>query len=142
MMLMVIDAEDAILGRISSHIARALLEGSDVVVVNAEKAVVTGDKEMVFAEYKEKADMGHRYAGPFYPKPPHMIFKRTVRGMLPWKTARGKNALKKLIVHIGVPDDFAGKQRKIPEASLGSGTALKFVRLGKIAEYLGWTPKM
>jgi large subunit ribosomal protein L13 len=141
-MMMVIDAEDAILGRISSHIAKVLLEGNEVVVVNAEKAVVTGSKEMVFLEYKEKSDRGNRYTGPFFPKAPHMIFKRTVRGMLPWKIAKGKEAFKRLIVHLGVPEDFVGKTRKIPEASLGNGSALKFTRLGKIAEHLGWTSKM
>ncbi|MEM4593785.1 MAG: uL13 family ribosomal protein, partial [Zestosphaera sp.] len=43
----VIDAEGAILGRLASRIAQLLKEGYEVYVVNAEKAVVSGEKQRV-----------------------------------------------------------------------------------------------
>ena len=138
----VIEGENAILGRLSAHVAKTLLLGEEVAVVNAEKAIVTGSKEMIFANYKEKHDRGHRYKGPFFPKEPHMIVKRTIRGMIPWKRPRGQAAFKRLKVYIGTPEEFKGKAELVPETSFGKSSAPKFVRVERIAKFLGWVPKL
>ncbi len=78
----IIDASNHILGRLSSYIAKRLLEGEKIVVVNAEKAIITGNPENVFERYKEKYDRGSKEKGPYFPRHPEKIFKRTVRGML------------------------------------------------------------
>lgn len=140
---MIIDAQDAVLGRLASHVAKELLLGKEIVVVNSEKSVVTGKKETTFQKYKEMADRGHRYKGPFFPKTPHMIFKRTVRGMLPWKSPKGREAFKRLKVHIGVPEEFRnGKLESFPELGLDKSNAPRFVRLSAIAKFIGWKPLM
>jgi large subunit ribosomal protein L13 len=138
--LNVIDADGAILGRLASDVAKQLLTGSQVTVVNAEKAVVTGDKRRIMADYKAKFDRGHRYKGPFFPKSPHRILKRTVRGMLPWSSSRGKEAYKRLKVELGVPEGI-GKAEKVPAHSIDRSGALKFVRLGDVSKFLGWKPR-
>jgi large subunit ribosomal protein L13 len=141
--MMIVDAEGAILGRLAANVAKRLLLGEEVVVVNAEKAVVTGGKKHILAEYKEMHDKGHRYKGPFFPKEPHMIVKRTVRGMLPWKTSRGRDAFKRLKVHIGVPEELAGQTaEKIERISIGRSNAPRFTRVEEVARFLGWKPKM
>ncbi|HDJ50961.1 MAG TPA: 50S ribosomal protein L13 [Thermoprotei archaeon] len=112
----VIDATGHILGRLASIVAKRLLNGEKIVIVNAEKAIISGKREMVFEKYKQKRDIGsHR--GPFFPRMPHLIVKRTIRGMLPYKQEKGKRALKNLRVYIGVPKELEGRKfEEIPEA--------------------------
>lgn len=57
--------------------------------------------------------MGSVRKGPKFPKEPDRIFRRTVRGMLPMKTSRGKEALKRLRVYKGVPKEFQGKEAEV-----------------------------
>ena len=141
--MMIVDADGAILGKISSHVAKNLLLGQEVVVVNAEKAVITGNKKSIFTHYKEDYDRGHRYSGPFFPREPYRILKRTIRGMLPWKRDKGKNAYKRLRVHLGVPDEFKDKDiQRVPGTLLSSGNAPSFVRLSDVSRFLGWKPKV
>ena len=133
----VIDASNLVLGRAASAIAKMLLDGERVVVVNAEKAVITGRKEEILERYKEKRDRGSVRKGPFYPKMPDRIFRRTVRGMLPYKKPSGKNAYRKLMVYIGVPDEYKNAEfDTIPEAQNRHITG--YVTLGDVAKYLGW----
>ena len=136
----VINAEGHILGRLSSVIAKRLLRGEKIVVVNAEKAIVTGDREMVFQRYKEKYDRGSKEKGPYFPRHPEKIFKRTVRGMLPWKSRRGREAYRRLRVFIGVPDELKDKEFEVVEQALYEKVSKtdKFVTLAEISEYLGY----
>lgn len=53
--------------------------------------------------------MGSVRKGPNFPKEADRIFRRTVRGMLPMKNTRGKEAYKRLRVFIGIPKDFRDK---------------------------------
>ena len=133
--MMIIDAKDQILGRLSSEVAKLVLNGETVSVVNAEKAVIVGDPDMIMREFREKRAKGDPYHGPFYPKTPERIFKRTVRGMVPHRIAKGRQALKRLRVFISIPSELSGKDFTKTE-----GTACKFeqkcVTLGKVSEML------
>lgn len=104
----VVDATGLVLGRAASLIARRLLNGETIVVVNAEKSVVTGARRAVLAHYVEARARGSKRTGPHYPRNPDRIFRRTVRGMLPHLKTRGKVAYHRLEVHIGVPDELKG----------------------------------
>ncbi|MEM4089615.1 MAG: 50S ribosomal protein L13, partial [Thermoplasmatales archaeon] len=87
------------MGRISSYLAKELLsKKEEIVVINAEKAVVTGKRRFLIERYKTERDVGSVRKGPRFPKEPDRIFRRTVRGMLPMKTTRGRDALKRLRV--------------------------------------------
>ncbi len=136
----VIDASGHILGRLSSKIAKRLLSGERIVVVNAEKAVITGDKYMVFERYKEKYDRGSKEKGPYFPRHPERIFKRTVRGMLPWKSSRGRDAYRRLRVFMGVPEELQGREfEKIEDALLEKVSKTdKYVTLAEVSRYLGF----
>ncbi|WP_456467830.1 50S ribosomal protein L13 [Archaeoglobus sp.] len=136
----VIDASGHILGRLSSKIAKRLLNGEKIVVVNAEKAVITGEKYMVFERYKEKYDRGSKEKGPYFPRHPEKIFKRTVRGMLPWKSSRGREAYRSLRVFMGVPDELKGMNfEKIEDAMLEKVSKTdKYVTLAEVSRYLGF----
>jgi len=135
----VIDAEGHILGRLCSVIAKSLLKGEKIVVVNSEKVVITGDRQMVFEKYREKYERGSKEKGPYFPRHPEKIFKRTVRGMLP-KNRRGREVLKNLRVFIGVPEELKNSSVEKVECALMEkvSKAEKYVTLGEVSEYLGY----
>jgi len=130
---MIVDADGAILGRIASKIAKELLRGEDVIVINSEKIVVSGNPDAVFKRFFEKRERGDVFKGPFYPKYPDKILVRSVRGMLPYKKEKGKRALKKLRVYIGNPDKLKGE--KISKTS--DDLECKFTNLEHICKKLG-----
>ena len=87
-----IDASGLVLGRAASHIAKRLLNGETIVVVNAEKSVVTGSRTEVIAHYTAARARGSVRSGPHFPRYPDRIFRRTVRGMLPHLKTRPDGA--------------------------------------------------
>ena len=100
----VVDASGLVLGRAASVIAKRLLKGESIVVVNAEKSVVTGSRASVIAHYTAARARGSVRSGPHFPRYPDRIFRRTVRGMLPHQKTLGWRAFERLQVHIGVPE--------------------------------------
>lgn len=101
----IIDVDGSILGRAASVIAKRLLLGEKIDVINADKALVSvhsGEK------YAEKSTRGGRDWGPYWPKNPALWFKRVVRGMVPRKITRGKNALMRFRAYEGIPAKLAG----------------------------------
>jgi len=96
----VIDAEGLVAGRLASIIAKRLLLGERIVVVHAEKAIITGKRERVLEWYGKRVTEWRTYynpekRGPKIPRRPDKVFKRMVRGMLPRKKPRGRAALKR-----------------------------------------------
>ncbi|MEM3356947.1 MAG: 50S ribosomal protein L13, partial [Candidatus Bathyarchaeia archaeon] len=106
----IVNADGLILGRMASEVAKKLLNGEKVVIVNAEKAVLSGKKKSKVAEAKEFLEVGSPGRGPFHYRQPDRILRKTVRGMLPFKQPKGKMAYKRLKVFIGVPEEFKGQQ--------------------------------
>ncbi|NJF25344.1 50S ribosomal protein L13 [Thermococcus sp. Bubb.Bath] len=137
----IINAEGLILGRLASKVAKMLLEGEEVIIVNADKAVITGNREDIFAKYKQRTELRTRSnprKGPFYPKRSDEIVRRTVRGMLPWKTDRGRRAFRRLKVYAGVPKEFEGREfETVVEAHSSRVGTPKYVTVGEVAKFLG-----
>ena len=144
----VYNAEDKVLGRLASVVAKQLIsakkagEDTRVIIVNAEKAIVSGKRSSVLSDYRAKYELNHPRKGPFFPRMPDQILKRTVRGMLPYqKNSSGRNALKSLRVEIGTPSELSGY---LPDGcEWGDSTKIdrplpeRFVRLGDISKELG-----
>ncbi len=136
--MVLINAQGLIVGRLSSLVARKLLEGDEVTIINAEKAVVSGAKAMSFAEYKQAVDRGTTEKGPYYPKRPDAIIKRTIRGMLPYKAQRGKDAMARLRVFIGQPSELQGKEAvTLEKASVDRLSSYRYTELGELSRQLG-----
>ena len=110
MIMIVYDAENQILGRLSSVVAKKLIEGENVTVVNVEKAVLSGNKKSNVDHYMQRVKRGDPIKGPFFPRTPVGIFRRAVRGMLPWKKSSGKDAYKRLKAYVDVPEELKGKE--------------------------------
>ena len=137
MNMKIYDAENQILGRISSVIAKELLNGEKIIIVNAEKAVLSANREYLQTHYTNKYKRGDVFKGPFFPKQPDRILKRTVRGMLPWDRTKGRVAYKNLKVFIGIPEELKSKQfEKLKEADADRLKG-KVVSLGEISVALG-----
>ncbi len=133
----VIDASGLVLGRAASLIAQRLLKGEHVVVVNAEKAVVVGGRESILANYRESRARGSVRKGPFYPRRPDRIFRRTVRGMLPYRHDRGRDAFHRVMAYVGVPGEFAALPRETLEPARLRPSLRPPMTLGEISRLLG-----
>ena len=132
----VIDASNCVMGRLASSVAKTLLNGEEVHIVNAENAVISGSKDMVFGEYISKRNLNHPRKGPYYPRMPHMMLKRAVRGMIPYQKPRGREAFKKLKVDIGTSISLKKEKLEIVEkAKMNNST--KYIKLGDISKNLG-----
>ncbi|MFB6182943.1 MAG: 50S ribosomal protein L13 [Haloarculaceae archaeon] len=130
----VVDARDCIMGRVASQVAERALDGESVAVVNAERAVITGRENDVMATFQKRRDVGSD-RGPAYPKRPDGIFKRSIRGMVPHKKPRGREALSNVRVYVGNPLDEDGEV--LEGTSLDRLSNIKFVQLGEVSESLG-----
>lgn len=138
----IIDVDGAVMGRAASIIAKRLLKGEEIIVVNAEKVIISGKPERVKEKYRKKITEWVSYYNPKKNSPkfkrrPDLFFKRVVRGMLPWKTSRGRQAYKRLRVYIGIPEDIKMDMiEKIPKAKL-KNNKIPFVTLGELYRLLG-----
>ncbi|PSQ12826.1 50S ribosomal protein L13 [Halobacteriales archaeon QS_5_70_15] len=139
---LVVDARDCILGRVASQVAERVLDGQRVAVVNAERAVITGSEEDVMSVFRQRREVGSD-RGPYYPKRPDRIFKRSIRGMLPYKESRGREAFENVRVYVGNPYEEGAATPRGGNAEVLEGTSLdrlsniKFLTLGEVSEGLG-----
>jgi large subunit ribosomal protein L13 len=131
---LVVDARDCIMGRVASTVAQRALDGESVAVVNAEDAVITGTEDDVMETYRKRANLASD-SGPYYPKRPDGIFKRAIRGMVPYKEDRGREAFDSIRVYVGNPHDEDGEV--LEGTSLDRLSSIRFVTLGEVSAELG-----
>jgi len=118
-MEIIIDAQNAVVGRLGTYAAKQALIGNKVIIVNCEKAVVTGSKKALEEVYLNKRRIGGTaQKGPYYSKNPEKMVKRAIRGMLPWKKTTGREAYKRIRCHIGVPVEYVNKEKQLMERPL------------------------
>lgn len=133
-MVVVISAEGAVLGRLGTHVAKRLLNGEEIAVVNSEKAIITGKKTMVKAQYLHRREQGTYRKGPFFPRMPDAMVKRTIRGMIPYQTPKGRSAFKRLKCYMGIPKEFEGKPvENVPSKVIPAD----FMTIEELSKYLG-----
>jgi large subunit ribosomal protein L13 len=134
-MTAIIDAEGATLGRLSTNAAKRLLNGEEISIINSEKAIITGKKPAIKQNYKQKREVGTYRKGPYYPRMPDKIVKRTIRGMIPYQKPHGRQAFKRLRCYIGVPKEFEGqKAEKIKGAEK---QPVDFITVEELSKSLG-----
>jgi len=132
----VVDASGHVAGRLASGVAKRLLLGETIAIVNAERAILTGGRAWIFAEFRHRRDVGSSRKGPFYPARPDRILHRAIRGMLPYQRPRGRAALRRLRVYVGVPDAL----REEPVERTGAGPRIptsQYATLAEISRRLG-----
>uniref|UniRef100_A0A914P1J2 Large ribosomal subunit protein uL13 n=1 Tax=Panagrolaimus davidi TaxID=227884 RepID=A0A914P1J2_9BILA len=140
----VIDGKGHLLGRLASVVAKQLLQGQKIVIVRCEEINISGNfhrSKLKYLSFLRKRCNVKPTRGPFHFRAPHKIFWRTVRGMLPHKTARGSTALKRLRSFDGIPTPY-DKSARFCQPNCMRHIALKprrkFCTVGRLAHEVGW----
>lgn len=125
----IVDVEGAVLGRIASKIAHRLKGkhnplytphvdmGDSIIVINAEKVVLTGRKWDQKTYYRHSGYMGGLKsitAGKLLEKRPEDIIRFAVKGMLP-NNRLGRQMIKKLKVYKGDEHPHAAQAPEVLE---------------------------
>ncbi|HVP41222.1 MAG TPA: 50S ribosomal protein L13 [Candidatus Krumholzibacteriaceae bacterium] len=136
----VLDATGLVLGRMSGVVSKRLLQGERIMIVNAEKAIISGKRVSRVAEARLFLEAGHPGHGPYHPRRPDQIIRRTIRGMLPWRKPKGREAYKRLRVFMGVPDEIKDRPvETIPQAN-AKKLRCPYFTVGEFAKEIGWKP--
>ncbi|MFA9276501.1 MAG: 50S ribosomal protein L13 [Rhodoluna sp.] len=123
----IIDATDVVLGRLASH-AATILRGKNkatytphmdmgdfVIIVNADKIVLTGNKAAQKKAYRHSGYPGGLRSTTYtdlLEKNPERAVEKAIRGMLP-KTSLGRDQFRKLKVYRGAEHPHAAQQPKV-----------------------------
>merc|ERR1719228_3093147 len=143
-MAVVIDGRGHMNGRLASIVAKLILNGQKVVIVRCEEINISGNfyrNKLKYLDFLKKRCNVKPSRGPFHFRAPSKIFWRTVRGMTPHKTERGKEALKLLQTFEGVPPPYDKmKKMVIPSALkvLRLKAGRKYCSLGRLGHEVGW----
>ena len=136
-----IDGTGLVLGRLGSYLAKKLLAGDKVVVVNAQDLLITGKRSSLIKDYQQRRDRAthtNPRKGPFFPRFPDRILRRTVRGMLPWKRSSGRQAFRRLSAYINIPDNL--KEKEFTSIDVAAPKSLKaYMTVGELSKKIGWT---
>lgn len=136
----IIDASGLILGRLASYVAKHALEGREIVIINAEKAVISGKRKSIVQEAKNilgTRTLGSQDKAPTHPRRADLYIRRVIRGMLPRRKSTGADAFKRIKVYIDVPEEFANKPTlKILEAE-SSRLKNKYIAVEDLSSEIG-----
>jgi large subunit ribosomal protein L13 len=138
----VVDGTNLIAGRLASHVAKLLLKGNRVSIVNCEEIMLSGTRSNIIQEYKDFlkiASIIHPDHGPFHPRRPDTIMTRMIRGMLPRKKPSGITAHKRLRAYIGSPKQLKSlKKIQFDKAKITRSTA-NYTTMADLGRTIGWT---
>ena len=137
----VVDATSCIAGRMCSHVSKLLLQGKRVAIVNAEKAMLSGNRYKTIDSYKEHLGINsvtNPIHGPFHPRRPDTILSKMVRGMVPKRKPSGIGAFKHLRVYTGVPEDMKGAKMESFEDSKITKPESYYISIAEVAKQIGW----
>jgi len=127
-----INAEGMVVGRLATHAAKQALLGKTVNIVNAEKAIFTGDPVKVKARYLYlRNETGQPMKGPFIYRKSDKFLRRVIKGMLP-KYRRGPEAYKQIKCYIGQPEEFK-EAITLPQKP----KTTKTITVGEICTWMG-----
>lgn len=135
----IVNADNQIVGRLSSVVAKMLLEGKKVAIVNAERAVISGNKKSILGEFQAfrgvKSVVNPKNT-PRHSARPDRLMRDTIRGMLPYRKPKGRQALKRLRVYVGKPEGVTGEPISV-EGTGASRLTHKYVRLQEVSQRFG-----
>jgi len=128
----IIDGKNAILGRLASYVAKESLKGEEIVILNCEEVIITGNKKNIEKDFEiKRSRVGSSQKGPKHSKSSEKMVKRVIRGMLPdHRKGRGRIAYKKIRCYVGIPKEF--QEGKIIKT--GKNKKSKFSRIKEFAK--------
>lgn len=138
----VVDGTNHIAGRLASNVAKLLLQGNRVSIVNCENIMISGTRSSIIKEYRdflEIASILHPKHGPFHPRRPDTIITRMIRGMLPREKPSGKTAHKRLRAYIGTPKELKPFEKIQFEKAKITRTSANYTTMSNLGRTIGWT---
>lgn len=138
--IIVVDGTGHILGRLASKVAKLLLEGNRVVIVNSDKILLSGSRKSKINEYISRLEIKSRVNpeyGPYHPRRPENIVSRTVRGMLPMRKSKGALAYDRLKVFPGVPKEFENVEKVVFPEAMAKKPISFYISVGEVSQHLG-----
>ena len=137
-----VDGSDLIAGRLCSNVAKLLLQGNRVSIVNCDKIMMSGKRNSIVEEYKtflKIASIINPKHGPFHPRRPDTIISRMVRGMLPRKKPSGQAALKRLRAYVGIPNELRSLEKIQFDKAKIRRTNAYYTSMAELGRTIGWT---
>lgn len=127
---MIIDGKNTVLGRLASYAAKEALKGEEIIVVNCNQVIISGNRKNIIGEFQQKRKrVGFSQKGPKYSKDSEKIVKRTIRGMLPdHREGRGRIAFKKIKCYKETPEKYLDSKK----ISLNTGDKTKFIEVQEV----------
>ena len=136
-MVTVINGKDLVLGRLASFVAKkSSQENEEIIIYNAKKIVVSGQKKDIMSRYKERRTKGDPIRGPFFPRTPVGMVRRAVRGMLGYTDRKGKARFK--LLKVFTKEDYDAKN--VTKVDVKTAKALdksKYITIEQISKELG-----
>jgi len=131
--MIIVNAENLILGRMATFVAKQALLGQEVRVINADKAIISGTKAKTIEDAKHERNRGTPAKGPFITKMPDRYVRRVIRGMLPYKITKGAEAYKRILCYSGIPEEFKDSTAvEIKGANFEKLPNLKYTTVGEV----------
>ena len=137
-----VDASGQIAGRFCSKVAKLLLNGKRVVVLNSERALVSGGRVSVRQEWTERLGLYSHVNplyGPIHYRRPDNILRRMVRGMVPHQENKGRMAMKRLRVYMGVPTAYREVELTKFDDTAAPRPLPLYTTMAEVASDLGWS---
>ena len=143
-----LDATDQIVGRFCSQVAKRILLGERVVIINAKDAIISGNKRNIHEKYLARLNIStatNPRRGPFWPRRPDTLMRGIIKKMLPRKKRRGKEALRRVHVYISdIPERFQERYQKLVPSEIPFADKKrlsyynKFITLENLCTRIGW----
>ena len=136
----IVDGTNMIAGRLCSHVAKLLIDGNRVSIVNTENVMLSGDRDAIIKSYRkflEIASINNPKFGPYHPRRPDTIVTKMVRGMLPKKPS-GKTAFKRLRAYLGVPNELKSMATTQFEDAKIRRASPYYTSMGDLGKMVGW----
>ncbi len=139
----VVDATNHIAGRLSSYVAKLLIQGNRVSVVNCEKIMMSGTRVNQIKEYREFLEINsiiNYKHGPVHYRRPDTVIAKMIRQMLPFdRKPSGKESYQRLRTYIGSPKQIKSLEKIQFEKAKIKRTAANYTTLGELCRVIGWT---
>ena len=135
-----LDASGMICGRLASYAAKEALRGKEVIIVNAEKAVISGTKSRALARLLKKLQtrtLASQEKAPKHPRRPDTYLRRIIRAMLPRKKPKGRDSYRRVKVYIGIPPELSGARFLSLKEASASRLKCPFVTLKDLMKEVG-----
>ena len=131
-----LDEKGAVVGRIGSVACKELLKGKEVVIINAEKSIISGDRAEIRNNLHWWITLGGvGLKGPKVSRYPDRFMKRMIRGMLPSRDrSKGREAYDRLRCYIGNGDLSAEELKQVKTVANAVKKPIKYVVLGEIVK--------